>query len=180
MHRRDKPRGGLATGANSGRSDGRGLLALGDRVGRRASSSCQPCGGVMSCSSARQRRSSKRHSPPEGEALDHLGCECQALGGTEASKSFERPSPSTEKSSLPRAMPCQHCAVAGIVRRRQLEGMWSNVLAGMQANPRGRGGGSPAAAAADAVQRVRQALVEQHCPRRQPRRRQPWACQGAP
>ena len=43
---------------------------------------------------------------------------------------FERPSSNGAKSSLPRAMPCQHCAVPAIMRMWQLEGMWSKVLAG--------------------------------------------------
>ena len=50
--------------------------------------------------------------------------------GTEASRGFERPSSSNEKSSLPLPTPCQHCAVTAIMRRRQLEKMWSSVLAG--------------------------------------------------
>ena len=79
---------------------------------------------IWSCSSVRRRRSSKRLSSQSVRRA------APSPGGTEASRSFERPSSSIEKSSLPRAMPCQHCAVAAIMRNRQLEGMWSSVLAG--------------------------------------------------
>ena len=37
-----------------------------------------------------------------------------------------------EYSWLPRAIPCQHCAPAAIMRKRQLEGTWSMVWAGSE------------------------------------------------
>ena len=54
------------------------------------------------------------------------------LGDTEASKRFEGPSSNIEDSLLPWTMPCQNSAVASIMRKRQLEGMWSSVLAGSE------------------------------------------------
>ena len=71
----------------------------------------------------------KRHSSQRVRRLA-TSVAVPSLGGTEASRGFERPSSSSAKSSLPRVMHCQHCAVAAIMRKRRLEGMRSKVLAG--------------------------------------------------
>ena len=77
---------------------------------------------IKRCSSTRRSRSSKRRS---SQSVRRLATSCAAPKpqGTEASRSFERPSSNIEYSLLP-------CAVAAIMRNRQLEGMWSSVLAG--------------------------------------------------
>ena len=53
-------------------------------------------------------------------------------GGTGDIKSFERHSSNCQYSSLPRAMPCKHCATEATMHKRQLEGMWSKVFAGSE------------------------------------------------
>ena len=64
----------------------------------------------------------------KSEALGHFGRRAKPWG-YRGQQELRAPLLSA-KSSLPQAMPCQHCTVAAIMRRRQLEEMWSKVLAG--------------------------------------------------
>ena len=57
---------------------------------------------------------------PEGEALGHLGRSTEAWR-YRGQLELRAPSSSSAESSLPRAMPCQHCTLAAIMRRRHLE-----------------------------------------------------------
>ena len=118
-HRRDKPRGSLAVRANS--SCTASTVSTRQRI--RLSITFLPLARLA------VYEEPKRHSSQRVRRLA-TSAAVPRPGGTEASKSFKRPSSSSAKSSLPRAMPLQHCAVAAIMRRWQLEGMRSQVLVG--------------------------------------------------
>ena len=83
---------------------------------------------IKSCSSARRRRSSKRLSLPEGEALGHLGRGCRDLRVLRPTGASSVPLPASRSHHCPG--PClASTAVAAIMRWRQLGEMWSSVLA---------------------------------------------------
>ena len=62
--------------------------------------------------------------PSQTVTFGNLVCRAQARG--------HRGQQEFRAALFQRAMPCQHCAVVATIRKRQLEGMWSSVLAGSE------------------------------------------------